>query len=116
MSDFTIFTKKLRIEKNEKLKDMASKLKVTSSYLSAVEVGKRRIPFEWIYLLSNSYNLSSSEIDTLKKAYLQSCTEIKLDLSDATDKQKYLALKITEKLQTLDSDALKKILTILNKE
>ena len=32
----------LRIEENQRLKDMADKLGVTAAYLSAVENGKRR--------------------------------------------------------------------------
>ena len=47
LSDFAIFCRKLRIDNNQILKEMADLLDVSSSYLSAVENGKRNIPNDW---------------------------------------------------------------------
>ncbi len=44
VTEFGKFSRKLRIENDELLRDMANKLGVTASYLSAVEIGKRNIP------------------------------------------------------------------------
>lgn len=44
LTEFGKFSRKLRIDNGELLKDMAIKLNVTVSYLSAVEIGKRNIP------------------------------------------------------------------------
>ena len=41
ITPFGKYLRKLRIDHDEKLKDMAAKLGVTGSYLSAVEIGKR---------------------------------------------------------------------------
>ena len=41
------FLKKLRIDRGEILKDMAEKLDVTVSFLSAVENGKKHMPSAW---------------------------------------------------------------------
>ena len=38
------FLRKLRIDRNELLKDMAGKLDVTVSFLSSVENGKKKMP------------------------------------------------------------------------
>ena len=42
------FFRKLRIDEGEILKDMAEKLGVSVSFLSAVENGKKRMPFHLI--------------------------------------------------------------------
>ena len=55
LSEFAVFCKKLRIDNNQILKDMAGLLNVSSSYLSAVENGKRKIPDEWYDRISNLY-------------------------------------------------------------
>ena len=47
LTEFGKFSRKLRIDNGELLKDMAIKLNVTVSYLSAVEIGKRNIPEKW---------------------------------------------------------------------
>ena len=38
------FLRKIRIDRNELLKDMADKLEVSASFLSAVENGKKSMP------------------------------------------------------------------------
>jgi transcriptional regulator with XRE-family HTH domain len=44
LTQLGIFLRKLRLDRGEILKDMAIKLNVSSSFLSAVENGKKRIP------------------------------------------------------------------------
>ena len=51
--------RKIRIEHDEILKDMADKLNVTAAYLSAVENGNRKMPDSWINIITEEYNLSS---------------------------------------------------------
>ena len=41
------FLRKLRVDHDEILKDMAEKLEVTVSFLSAVENGKKHMPAAW---------------------------------------------------------------------
>lgn len=58
---FGKFVAKLRIDHSETQLDMAKKLGVTASYLSAVELGKREVPPEWIHSLSSLYELTPSQ-------------------------------------------------------
>ena len=44
VNEFGKLLRKIRIDNGEILKDMADKLEMTSSYLSAIECGKRNIP------------------------------------------------------------------------
>lgn len=50
--------RKIRIEHDEILKDMADKLNVTAAYLSAVENGNRKIPDSWVNIITEEYGLS----------------------------------------------------------
>ena len=44
LTEFGKALRKIRIDRQQLLKDMANKLGVSSAYLSAVENGKRRMP------------------------------------------------------------------------
>lgn len=93
---FGKFTRKLRVDNNELMKDMAAKLEVTTSYLSAVENGKRKIPVNWGNQIASQYELTEQQatelmklfvIDTLsvrEKEALRAATSV-LYLNDSTD-------------------------------
>ena len=65
LSDFAMFCRKLRIENNQILKEMADSLEVSSSYLSAVENGKRNIPSDWYEKISSIYHLNDEKKNEL---------------------------------------------------
>ncbi len=44
LTQFGIFLRKLRLDSNEIMKEMATKLDVSPSFLSTVENGKKTIP------------------------------------------------------------------------
>ena len=56
----------LRMDRGTLLKDMAQQLEVTSSYLSAVESGKRNIPENWPQVIGALYDLNDQEIKNLE--------------------------------------------------
>lgn len=113
ITNFGKFCRKLRIDNGELLKDMASKLDVTASYLSAVENGKRGIPTSWKNIIIEKYQLAQNEIKILKESILNSQKEVRFDLKELTDIDKDLVLAFARKLEELDDidkDKIKKIL------
>ena len=76
------FLRKLRIDRNEILKNMADKLEVTVSFLSAVENGKKRMPSEWNTKISNLYQLTNQQKDEFSAAIGDSEQKIEVDLSN----------------------------------
>lgn len=45
--------RKIRLDRDELMKDMARKLGVTVAYLSAVENGTRKFPDAWIQIIAS---------------------------------------------------------------
>ena len=115
LNAFGKFSRKLRIEHNEVLKDMAKKLGVTSAYLSAVEVGKRNIPTEWFESISVNYNLSRIEQDCLRKSIDSSIKQLKIDLENYNEMQRETAAVFARKLEELDEQDIKKLFEVFNK-
>ena len=116
LSNFGKFTRKLRIDNGELLKDMAEKLDVTTSYLSAVEVGKRNIPNTWKDKIVETYSLKDHQVKELEDSIFNSQKVIKLNLDNLKkNKDKELMLAFARKFEDLDDDSKKDILNILNK-
>lgn len=116
LNEFGKFCRKLRIEKGELLRDMALKLDVTSSYLSAVEMGKRAVPEEWIKIISEEYNLDENEKEELRKAVDRSINVIKIDFSNKTDEDKETLLRLARSFDGFSPETKARLLTMLKEE
>lgn len=117
---FGKFCRKLRIDNGELLKDMATRLGVTSSYLSAIENGKRNVPQDWPQKIIQFYELDKEQQEDLFKALQGSKKELRIDFSsyDNEDKQVLMALAREYKdMDDVNKEAIKNILSSLkNKE
>lgn len=107
VNEYGRFLRVLRIKNDEVLLDMARKLGITSSYLSAIENGKREIP-EWMSeRIVSLYKLDDGEIETLKKAEEHSITQIKIDLQTVNSEKQELAFAFARKLENMDNETIR---------
>ena len=105
------FNIKLRNKNGESLRDMATKLGVTASYLSAVEHGKKRVTEKLAEDICRIYNLLQEQREEFKAHIIKSSDT--LNLSNLTDVQRQLIYLVYLKLDYLpseDIDIIKKIL------
>ena len=109
------FLRKLRIDKGEILRTMAQTLGVSSSFLSAVENGKKKMPVAWFTKLQESYNLSSEQMEELKHAVIASSDTVELNIRNASAENRQLAVSFARRFDSLDEETSKKLFNILNK-
>lgn len=103
----------LRIKHHEVMGDMAKVLKVSVPFLSAVENGKKNVPTNWINLLAIHYKLSEQEVEELSDAANFSKTQIKIDLRNAENTQREVALQLARSFDDLDEATAQKIAELL---
>lgn len=99
--------RKLRADKGETAKDMAKKLGITASYLSAIELGKRRMTEEIQTQIIFMYELSADDRKTITRASADK--PLKLDLLGATAAQIEVARLFAKWFRKLDSETLQQI-------
>ena len=107
------FLRKLRIDEGEILKDMADKLEVTVSFLSAVENGKKRMPSSWNNRICELYNLSDKQKDEFTTAIAETENSIEMDFSGQSIENRELAVSFARKFSLFSDgqvEAIKKIL------
>ena len=118
LSEFAVFCNKLRIDNNQILKDMAGLLNVSSSYLSAVENGKRKIPDEWYDRISNLYHLTEDKKEKLFNIIKSQDLQFN-DVIDSDDyKSKQMLISFARKCQenSITPEKFKKIIEIMEGE
>lgn len=113
LTKFGKFSRKLRIENGELLKDMADRLQVSSSYLSAVEVGKRTAPIKWASAIRDIYSLSESDYEELLNSIDESRDEVIFNLSGLQERDQDIILSFARKFDSLNEVEKEKIKKIL---
>lgn len=115
LTPFGKFCRKLRIDHGELLKDMADKLDVTSSYLSAIENGKRNVPLRWVSKLTELYSLNQEEYQELKEVAKESQIKNTLNIKSLKTDDKDLLMALARKIDGMNSEDKLKIRNLLSK-
>lgn len=110
------FLRVLRIENREILKDMADNLGVSSSFLSAVENGKKKFPDSWYEKLTKIYSLTENQQKELKQAVMESSDIVEIDIAHSACYQRNLAVSFAREFSSIDENLCKKLLDLLNKK
>jgi len=107
------FLRKIRIDNNEYLKDMADKLDVTVSFLSAVENGKKKMPSSWNGKICSLYDLDEEQTNEFTKAIAESEEKIELNLKNVDIKNQCLAISFARKFSDFNDRKLEEIMRIM---
>ena len=106
----------LRIKHHEVMGDLAKVLDVKSSFLSAVETGKKNVPENWFELIAKHYELNDNEKNELLEAIEMSKTQVKLNLAGSENFKREMALQFQRSFDEIDEDTAKIIINLLNKK
>ncbi|MCR4649398.1 MAG: helix-turn-helix domain-containing protein [Lachnospiraceae bacterium] len=109
------FLRRLRLDRDEILKDMAEKLSVTSSFLSSIENGKKKMPNTVKDKLLKCYTLSESELEEFEKALLESNDTVEINIADTTSQKKDLAIAFARSFDNLNDDDIRIFTEFLSK-
>ena len=104
----------LRIQNHEVMGDLAKVLGVSTSFLSAVECGKKNVPESWISIIGKHYNLNRREKAELIEAAELSKTSMKINLADEDNYRRELALQFQRSFNDLDEETARHIIELLN--
>lgn len=105
----------LRIKRNELLKDMADRLGIAATYLSAIENGKRQPSKDFVYKLSKVYDLSQDETEEFEQAYFDTINEISIPIDKIAPEKRDLGLVFARRFNELDTNQINKIMEIMRK-
>lgn len=103
----------IRLDNFENMKDMAQKLNVSSSFLSAVEVGKKNIPAKWCEEISKLYHLDKTASVALQNAYDITEQKISLNLKNMDSNQQEISLMFARSIKNVDPHTLEKLKKLL---
>ena len=110
------YLRKIRMEHGELLRDMAKNLDVSSSFLSAVENGKKKVPDTWPMKLKEIYDLDQLQLEELQYSILESGKVIELNVENVPSENRELAVSFARRFSSLDEKEARRLLSVLNDE
>lgn len=115
LTEFGKILRKIRIDRQELLRDMANTLGVSAAYLSAVENGKRNAPTAWVEKIVQAYQLNQEEAKLLRAAFDESQDELKISLQQISSMQRNTAISFAKALEGLSDEELERIMKVVQK-
>src|SRR6185295_9308544 len=115
MTPFGKALRKLRIDRELLLGDMAERLGISASYLSQIETGKKPIPEGFVSKLRTAFRLTEDEFADIREHAVISTNEFKIELGDRAKAQdKVLADALATEFARLSPDAKERIAQVIN--
>ena len=101
------FLRQMRMDNNEILKEMATKLDVTSAFLSAIENGKKKMQSTMRDNIVKIYKLTKSQEKELDDAILESNDSVAINISSTSTAKKRLAISFARTFGEMDEEDVK---------
>ena len=105
--------RKLRIDEDERLLDMAGRLEKSAAFISAVETGKKAPPSGFEELIINVYRLADAAATSLRKAADRSRKAFTLEANTTLERD--TAGLMARRMKNLSDEELREIFSILDK-
>jgi HTH-type transcriptional regulator, competence development regulator len=105
--------RKQRIDADERIADLAEALGVTSSFVSAIELGKRSPTEQFLSGVVKHYALSREDEVELRQAAVKSTGSVRIDLDNHNDLSRELAVAFARAFPTIDQAKANELLSTL---
>lgn len=107
------FLRKLRIDRSEKQKDMADRLNVSVSFLSAVETGKKNMPSLWKTRICDIYELTDIQKCEFMNAIAKTRKTVEISLTDLNNVKRETVILFAEKIEKISDEQAERIRKII---
>ena len=114
LTEFGKVMRIIRINTGDSMRDMAAKIGMSATYLSAIETGKRNIPANMEELLFTNYNFSDKDKKKIKDSIESSAAQVKINLTEMADKKKKLIYKLSK--GNIDEETLDRLCEIISEK
>lgn len=116
LTDFGRELRKFRIDVGTNLGEMAQNLGISSSFLSAVELGKKSIPTDLIDRLTQYYGMTEVQRQIFEEAVIKTNRALSLRLTRQEPEFAEVAAVFARSFNNLSIDQLKELRSIFNQQ
>lgn len=116
LTEFGKQLRKIRIDHNERMIDMASKLQVSPAFLSAIETGRKPVPPRLIDALQRIYALPPKDVTPLMESIARARNEFTFQLNvSAPLSHRMAAVALARRFPSMTDDEIERVKKALEK-
>lgn len=104
----------IRINTGDSMRDMAAKLDLSVSYLSAIENGKRNVPTDFEEKIVKKYDLSDKDKNNLREAISTTVERVKVNITELSEKKRKLIYALSK--DKISDDTINELCAIIEKK
>ena len=112
-SSFGKELRKIMIDNDSRLYDLAKALGVSSSFVSSVICGNKSVPEDWIPTIVKKYNLYKEEEQSLIDKMIESKKTVVFDLSKLNNSQRQFTYQLQRNLSNLSNTEIEELEKII---
>ena len=112
-SSFGKELRKIMIDNDSRLYDLAKALGVSSSFVSSVLHGNKSVPEDWTPTIVKKYNLSKEEEQSLIDKMIESKKTVVFDLSKLNNSQRQFTYQLQTNLSNLSNTEIEELEKII---
>ncbi|KJV35685.1 helix-turn-helix domain-containing protein [Luteibacter yeojuensis] len=101
LSPFGKLLRKMRIDRDKTLADLAGLANVSTAFVSAVETGRKAVPPSFIDAVTRGLSLTASEESSLAQAAAGQAKEVTISLANGSDRARELAVAFARRFENL---------------
>ena len=113
LTPFGIAIRKLRLDKRMRLMDLASRLKCSAAFLSAIETGRKPIPDGTVLQVARAMELTTEELAILRKAADRTRKEVKIER--LPEDQRELVAAFARRIDKVPADLMARLKNVVLK-
>lgn len=116
LTSFGKLVRKIRIEKEVNLKEMALLIDKSSAFLSAVETGRKNVPTGMVEDIIKKMELTQEEAEQLTIAAQESRHEVSIPMQDFNNRQREVVAAFARHFSSLEPEELTQVQNILGRQ
>ena len=98
-----------KIRNGESLRTMAKKLEISPSFLSAMEVGRKTIPMDYVNKIKNVYSLNEEMYKELYESVIITNKHVDIEIEKMNEAQKETTMIFARKIENADPELIDKL-------
>lgn len=102
-----------KIRGKESLRTMASRLGISPSFLSAMEVGRKTVPMEYCQRIKEIYNITGEQETELFDAIVETNQHVDIEIAEMNEAQKETTMVFARTIEHADSEMVEKLRKVL---